>query len=75
MKRNPRHLKQWLKSAEIAALKKELITMREKDKENDITTEVASLLNTSKNIKNPNNENMSVARQVMAIFSRRKKDE
>ena len=63
-------------SAEIAALKKELNIMREKDKEKDITAEVAALLNTSKNsTKSPNNENLSVARQVMAIVARKKKDE
>ena len=62
-------------SAEIEALKKELNTMREKDKEKDITAEVAALLNTSKNFKSPNNENLSVARQVMAIVARKKKDE
>ena len=62
-------------SAEIAALRKELNSIREKDKEKDITAEVAALLNTSKNSKSPNNENLSVARQVMAIVARKKKDE
>ena len=61
--------------AEIAALKKELNTIREKDKENDITAEVAALLNTSKNVEVPNNEDMSVAQQVKAIVARTKKGE
>ena len=49
--------------------------MKEKGKENDIAAEVAALLNTPKNNKAPNNETMSVARQVMAIVARKKKDE
>ena len=48
--------------------------MRENDKEKDITAEVAALLNTSKSPKSPNNENLSVVRQVMAIVARKKKD-
>ena len=62
-------------SAEIAALKKELSTMKEKGKEDAMAAEVAALLNTPKNNRAPNNETMSVARQVMAIVARNKKDE
>ena len=62
-------------SAEIAALKKELSTMKEKGKEDAMAAEVAALLNTPKTNKAPNNETMSVARQVMAIVARNKNDE
>ena len=49
--------------------------MKEKGKEDDMAAEVAALLNTPKNNKAPNNETMSVVRQVMAIVARQKKDE
>ena len=49
--------------------------MKEKDKEQKMTAEVAALLNTSKTNKVSNNKNISVARQVMAIIARKKKDE
>ena len=49
--------------------------MKEKGKEDDMEAEVAALLNTSSNNKALNNETMSVARQVMAIVARKKKDE
>ena len=49
--------------------------MKEKDQEDVIAAEVAALLSTSKNAQTPNNESMSVARQVMAIVARKKKDE
>ena len=62
-------------SVEIEALRNELNVMKEKDKEQNLTAEVAALLNTSKtNKSSSNNENMSVARQVMAIVERGKRD-
>ena len=62
-------------SVEIATLRRELSIMKEKGKEDDITAEVANLLNTPKNNKAPNKEIMSVARQVMTIVARKMKDE
>ena len=60
-------------SAAIASLTKERMDMKEKDKEQDLTAEVATLLNASKTNKGPNSsENISVARQVMAIVARKK---
>ena len=41
-------------SAEIAALRKELMDMKEKDKEQDLTAKVAALLNLSKTNEGPN---------------------
>ena len=57
-------------SAKIAVLKKELTMMKEKVKEDNIA---ATLSNSSKNIKTPNSELISVARQVTTIISRKKK--
>ena len=63
-------------SADKAALNKELMDMKEKDKEQDLTAEVAALLNASITSKGPNSsENISVARQVMAIVAKKKKEE
>ena len=50
--------------------------MKEKDKEQDLNAEIVALLNASKTNKGPNgSKNISVARQVMAIIARKKKEE
>ena len=56
-------------------LRKELNVMKENEKEQNLTAEVAALLNTKTNKVSNNNENMSIAWQVMAIVARSKNDD